>query len=766
MDLNIFKKDETPQVEHFWSLVLTHGWIQAGIWRVLEERAEIVAEGSSVAFEEDNEESLVSAADGTLSSSASNITINVPEPNKVVFGLPISWVEGGSISPAKLNLLKKLSEELELAPAGFVVIPEALVHFIKSKEGSPLHGLLVGVSDQTIEISLVQNGKVLGSTEVSRSVSLGADVSEGLTKLPLVSQYPSRIILYSLKAADLDDARQNILETDWKEVKVNFLHTPKVEVLAEDAALSAVSLAGAAEVGQAKTVVTRKQEEVIETAEEEAGHEDLGESLEDASVLGNPEVAAPSAETGFVQDADVAEFEKEEPQYALPQEEIAKHDNIRSTDFAHAPQYQIPNQRGKSLLGGVLGIFKGVKLPKFGNMSSGGRKRSTGVLVLIGLAIFLVAGAIAYWFLPKATVTIYVAPKALEKSVDFTASPVVSSVDTSKNIIPAQVKEVEVSQEKTTSTTGAKLTGERAKGVVTITNASGGKSLKSGTVMTGPNSLKFTLNEDTTVASASSAAKPSQTNAAISAGDIGAQYNLASGTEFSIGNFSKLDIVATNDQAFSGGTSREVSAVSETDRTNLEKELSQELIQKAITQAQGGLSESEVLVTEAAIFTASNREFSHKVGEETSTLKLNLSGKVKLLIIPKTSLNELIMAKMTSDVPQGFALKESQLEISFKPKEAEKTSTKTTTKTTKTEETPSSSLAFTASVSANLLPQVNPDDIRQKISGKYPSFAKEYLSTIAGFTRAEISQSIKFPGVLGTLPRVAKNINVEVAAER
>src|SRR5688500_10135236 len=108
MDLNIFKKDDQPQVEHFWSLVLTHGWIQAGIWRVIEETAEIVAEGSSVAFEEESEESLVSAADGTLSSSASNITANIPEPNKVVFGLPISWVEDGSISPKKLSLLKKL----------------------------------------------------------------------------------------------------------------------------------------------------------------------------------------------------------------------------------------------------------------------------------------------------------------------------------------------------------------------------------------------------------------------------------------------------------------------------------------------------------------------------------------------------------------------------------------------------------------------------------------------------------------------------------
>lgn len=765
MDLNIFKKDEQPQVEHYWSLVLTHGLIQAGIWRVLEETAEIVAEGSTVAFEEENEESLVSAADGTLSSAASNINDNVKEPSKVVFGLPVSWIEDGTISSKKLTLLKKLSDELELSPAGFVAIPEAIVHLIKSKEGSPLHGLLIGVSDITIELSLVQNGKILGSTEVSRSVSLGADVSEGLTKLPLASQYPSRIILYSLKAADLDDARQNILETDWQEVKVNFLHTPKVEVLSEDYALTAVSLAGAAETGQAKTITAYKPKEILETEEEE--RQDLMESMEEA-VLPDPEVSASPQETGFVQDADVADLEEKEHKYALSEEELERHDNVREiAGFSSTPNYKTdhPSVRNfpiASLFSGIFSFWKGVNLPSSGKSVPSGKSKNTGMIVVIGSVFLLILLAISYWYIPRATVTIYVAPKTIEKVVEFSTSTALSAVDLNKNLVPVEIKEVEVSQEKTASTTGSKLTGERAKGVVTITNASGGKSLKSGTALSGPNNLKFTLSEDTTIASASSAAKPSQTNVAIAAGDIGAQYNLASGTEFSVGNFSKLDIVATNDQAFGGGTSREISAVSDTDRTNLDRELAQELIQKAIDEVKNSLSDSQILVEESAVFTPKDRDFSHKVGEEASTLKLVLTGKVKLIIIPKDAINELVMSKLKDSVPSGYSLKENQLKTTFKQLEVKKIDPKNK----KTEEVVIPSNSFSASISANLLPQINTDEIRQKIAGEYPSFAKEYLSTIPGHTRTEIFLSLKFPGVLGTLPRASKNINIEVASER
>ena len=128
----IFKKTGEGQ-EHYWSLVIGKNWTDAAIWRVNGEIAEIVAEGVPTSWQEGDNETLVAAADSSLSSATSNITEEIQEPNKVVFGLMSSWVEEGLIKKEYLGILKKVSGELELSPAGFVVIPEAIVHYIKRR---------------------------------------------------------------------------------------------------------------------------------------------------------------------------------------------------------------------------------------------------------------------------------------------------------------------------------------------------------------------------------------------------------------------------------------------------------------------------------------------------------------------------------------------------------------------------------------------------------------------------------------------------------
>ena len=193
---DIFKKPEGEKPENFWSLVISRAWVEAGIWRVVGEKTEVVARGEAASWQDPDSESLVTACDSTLSAATGSIEEEIEEPNRVVFGLPPSWVEDGQIKSERLELLKKISKELELTPSGFVVIPEAIVHFLKVKEGAPPNCILVGLSEDSLDVALVQTGRILGSVEVSRSMSPGADVAEGLARLPSVSQYPSRILLY------------------------------------------------------------------------------------------------------------------------------------------------------------------------------------------------------------------------------------------------------------------------------------------------------------------------------------------------------------------------------------------------------------------------------------------------------------------------------------------------------------------------------------------------------------------------------------------
>ncbi len=97
----------------------------------------------------------------------------------------------------------------------------------------------------------------------------------------------------------------------------------------------------------------------------------------------------------------------------------------------------------------------------------------------------------------------------------------------------------------------------------------------------------------------------------------------------------------------------------------------------------------------------------------------------------------------------GYVLRDEQLEFELGLKEEE-----------------DGVFRFSGSVSANLLPEIKTEEIAQKIAGKYPPLAENFLISIPGFSRAEIRLSPRFPGRLGTLPRVIKNITIEIAAEK
>ena len=73
---------------------------------------------------------------------------------------------------------------------------------------------------------------------------------------------------------------------------------------------------------------------------------------------------------------------------------------------------------------------------------------------------------------------------------------------------------------------------------------------------------------------------------------------------------------------------------------------------------------------------------------------------------------------------------------------------------------------YEASFMANLLPEINPDEIANKITGKKPDAAEQYLRTIPGYSRSEIKIKFGLPGVLGGLPYLTRNITIEVMADR
>ena len=727
--------------EYYWSVVIEPGWVQAGIWTIVENQAKVTALSPVAAWE--TEDDLIGAADTALSSAVQNLPEEAGEPSKTVFGVPSSWVSEGKIKDEYLEKIKTICTKLSLIPSGFVILPEAIAHYMKVQEGTPLNAVVVGLGRENIELVVFKLGNLLGTTEVARSVSIADDVSEGLVRFGKEDSFPSRFILYDAKEAELDEARQSLLKAEWDLLEIKFLHTPKVEIISPEKKVLAVCLAGASEVGEVSSI-SRADEEV----EEEVRDEEVENVV-------TPETKVSAEDLGFVIGADIAKERPHEDNF------VQEAEKPKEPDVVEEKPRKIPKA---NLLTKYSSAFK--KVSPFAILGGTKKALSTATDKALSLQgkmlkrtfifggvfflLLLLASFLAWWYLPKATVTVFVAPKKLDEKVSLSVDTDAKEADFDKGILTGEVLETNVSGEKTRSTSGTKTVGERAKGTVRIRNGTVNDiKLASGGLIIGPNELEFTLDAQASVSAALSPSSPGTAEVNVTAKEIGAESNLGKDETFSVGNFAKaeVDAVATSD--FSGGSSRQISVVSLEDQEDLDKQLTEELMESASTKLPQGLSEDKFFVSEALIATPSAKTFSGKVGDEADNVKLSLTLDVSGLSIPKTQLIELAKRVLQDKAPSGYVLREEQVDYEFDFKGVK-----------------GGTYELEGFFITNFLPETDTEKITQEIKGKYPDVVEDYLTTIAGFTRAEISLKPHLPGLLGSLPRVTKNIDVEVAAER
>ncbi len=727
MNLKDFLTTREHPPELYWSLVIEEGWIQAGVWYIGENAAEVVSISPGAAWSEEDE--LTGAVDAALSSAIQKLPENYKEPNKAVFGVSSSWVKGGEITEEHLAKIKKLCTELSLNPVGFVVLPEAIAHLCKSEEGSPLNAIILGLGSGKIEISVFKLGNLIGTTEVSRSVSLVEDVTEGLSRFEGASPLPSRFIVYNGKEGELDEAKETLLQTSWEGVeKIKFLHTPKAEVLSPDRKVLATSLAGAAEIGHVSQVDSKD----VQFSE---GREEVEEAEEEVKPAPVAEVTAENL--GFTIGADVAAGASEVENVIPPQKVEAP-----------APPKPRFNPGGKVVeyLQKTKNLFHSFSLK---TNAAPRVKNNTLIGILAVVLLAVISGAVLWWFYPTAKVAVFVSPQRFEQQVQLSFSPAGVS-DVAAGIIPAQVINDNVTGDKTKSTTGTKLIGNKATGSVQIANGNGTAiNLAAGTLLSSATGLKYVTNSQASVSGQILPGSPGTANIDVTAFDIGAQYNLAKGEVFSIGNYSKTMVAGTSLSDFSGGSSQEISAVSADDQVSLATDLKNELAQKAITNISGKVTLDQIFVSDLAGLDTVSENFDHKVGDQADSIKLTLNLNAIGIVADKVKLIEYAKGVLKDKVPSGYVLNSDQIDFKFKFSVQQ-----------------GENYLYSVTVGANFLPEIDKSKIVKEIAGKSPSVTQDYLNSIPGFGHAEITLKPHLPGFLGTLPRIPKNITLEVSAEQ
>jgi hypothetical protein len=741
MNLKDFLANREKPPELYWSLVLEPGWVQAGIWYIGDSVAEVISVSPPAAWETEDE--LTGAADAALSSAVAKLPEDYQEPSKTVFGVPAAWVQGGEISDEYLAKIKGLCTDLSLNPVGFVVLPEAIAHLYKSEEGSPLSAIVLGLGKEFLEISVFKLGNLAGTTQVSRSVSLIEDVTEGLSRFEGVAPLPSRFVVYDGKGAELNEAKEALMQETWQDLpKVKFLHTPKAEILVSDRKVLATSLAGANEIGQ-----------VSQVASKEISAQDpsiLPEGEPDADVLQNVAPAENSMapeDMGFAVGTDVTEDQKT---VELPKQVEFQRPVTREPEEPSKPQMQVGGylQKTKNLLHRLSGsLFSGTILPK-----SSGLPRLKGKPIAIfgiALAALVILGGIYWWFFPKAKIAIYVTPKSFSEEVDISFSTD-GQTDLGGGIVPAQEISIDVTGDKTKSATGSKTIGDKAKGSVQVQNGTAFPiNLAAGTILVSSGNLKFSLDNAASVSAALSPNSPGTANLSVTADSIGAEHNLAKDEVFKVGNYPKAEVDAVAVADFSGGSSQQISAVSDDDRVTLENQLKDELSQNARGQLQERVTEDQIFIDELAGLDVTTENFDHKVGDQADSLKLNLTLTATAIAADRAKLLEYARNVLRDKIPSGFVLRDSQITFKF-------------TFDSKQEEI----INYKVEIGANFLPQVQVDDIVKKVVGRTPAVTETYLSSVPGFSRAEVTLSPKLPGFFGTLPHLGKNIQIEIVAER
>ena len=521
MDLAGILSKKKEKKEYFWALTLEPGWVQAGIWTVTDGKVDVVSTSPVSAW--GTEDELVNSADTVLSAAASEIPEDAGEPSKTVFGVPTSWVKEGSISETYLGKIKHICTKLSLEPVGFVVLSEAISHYTKSNEGSPLSAVVIGVAPETVEISLFRLGNPAGNFTIARSVSAVDDVVEGLSRFSASETLPSRFILYDGKEGELDDVRQSLMATNWNQYpNIKFLHTPKIEVINPKNKVTATALAGGLEIANTTGLMVKSEGQGQKTQESSAQDDNVthvspaavgflvGKDVAEAA--GTPEGSEAFQETlqqNVEAEEPMEEKRQEESKDAKVAEEISKKPSLVS--------------KIKLTFASLASRFK--RAPKNEAQTSSSDKSSKSILYVgIGVfAIFIIGLFAFWWFFPKATVTVYVSPKILEEKFIINVDPDTKDANFETSTIPGDITSETASGEKTISTTGTKTVGETAHGEVTMYRSGSEIILSEGTVVTGPNDLKFTLDNDVTIASGS-ASTPGTAKVGVTAQDIGAQY--------------------------------------------------------------------------------------------------------------------------------------------------------------------------------------------------------------------------------------------------
>src|SRR3989338_6819280 len=189
------KKEATS---YFLTLAVEERKIRAAIAQIKGSVVTLLGTGESTFAQGENE---TEAADMAISSAESQSLENLLV-ERVVFALPLFYLEGDNVKPEYLNRLKKITKDLNLKPNGFIEYPQALAFSIEREEGSPATAVLLHLEKTYCTFSLIRVGKIYKNIVIERSESIIDDFAN-TTKVEILSAKDVIVALVEAAASSL-----------------------------------------------------------------------------------------------------------------------------------------------------------------------------------------------------------------------------------------------------------------------------------------------------------------------------------------------------------------------------------------------------------------------------------------------------------------------------------------------------------------------------------------------------------------------------------
>lgn len=749
ISLPFFKKK--GESKFFLVLLLREEKVHAVLLEELEGKIKIIQKSHEFfqnSIEDTSSEEMLSALDKAISSVESNVAIDFPT-HQTVFGVKENWVLEGKIKKQYLSMLKKVCDELGLAPIGFLIIHEAIAHLMKQEEGVPVSTILVESGKRSVIVSLVKAGRVLETKNISVEGSYAHTVDKLLKEFTSTEILPSRITIFNDDKNE-DTLMQEFIGHTWSK-SLPFLHVPQITTLSKDFGIYAVITASANQMGfevleTEHEVEIHKQPEAAET-ESEQENERL-ETAETPDVQTTPEQLDSEPEEnlleefGFAKDTDIAKIEEQKPQ-PPPEPLVSEKEPPKLTkqSFAFLLVLKTLTKVKKTFLHIFHNYIKhAIKKPNFS------LPKTKFVLPLLVVVFLLLSTILFYIFGLKAVVTITIDPKTIKQTQDVSFQNGVAS-DFSKKIIASDFIIISSDGEINENVTGKKDVGEKAKGSVTLfSRFTQDKTLSAGSSITSSNGLQFVLDDNVKLSSASAgaSASPTTTKVNITAKQIGKEGNLPSGTKFSVGSFDISDVEAKNDSAFSGGSKKEITAVSEKDLQKAQDDLPKQLEQKSKDELLKKINKDQDILPSFVSTTITKKEFNKKEGDEAKSLTLKGTVEYKALAYKKSDFTSLAVNILSNNSPSNFSISSENLKENVKS----------------IKQKSDNEVLTTLEIQALLLPKLDMEKIKKDISGKKFTQAEDLLLKLPQISDVKITLFPNLSFLPKSLPRISKNIEI------